>query len=165
MSIAVFFTDGHVNSAVKNNVPSSSQSDVLPCTSTQSERDDWTYSQRIHIDDENKMIISHAHYQAGSTFTRGFFDLKGHLRSHFDEKPYKWHWPGSYGKGFPRQHDCKRHHDEQLHSNFLPFECEGCRKQFARMDALNRHLKSETRVECARVVERGKGSGGGVLGD
>ena len=37
------------------------------------------------------------------------------------------------------------------------------------MDALNRHLKSlsETRVECARVVERGKGSGsgGGVLGD
>ena len=35
------------------------------------------------------------------------------------------------------------------------------------MDALNRHLKSETGVECARVVERGKGSGsgGGVLGD
>ena len=34
------------------------------------------------------------------------------------------------------------------------YECEGCRKQFARMDALNRHLKSETGVECARVVER-----------
>ena len=35
------------------------------------------------------------------------------------------------------------------------------------MDALNRHLKSKTGVECARVVERGKGSGsgGGVLGD
>ena len=35
------------------------------------------------------------------------------------------------------------------------------------MDALNRHLKSGTRVECARVAERGKGngSGGGVLGD
>ena len=32
------------------------------------------------------------------------------------------------------------------------------------MDALNRHLKSETGVECARIVERGKGSGGGVLG-
>ena len=25
------------------------------------------------------------------------------------------------------------------------------------MDALNRHMKSETGVECARVVERGKG--------
>ena len=37
----------------------------------------------------------------------------------------------------------------------------------ARMDALNRHLKGETGVECARVVERGKGSGSGgdVLGD
>ena len=97
----------------------------------------------------------------GSTFTRGF-NLKGHLRSHFEEKPYKCHWPGC-GKGFARQHDCKRH--EQLHSNFRPFECEGCRKQFARMDALNRHLKSETGVECARIVERGKGSGGGVLGE
>ena len=36
------------------------------------------------------------------------------------------------------------------------------------MDVLNRHLKSETGVECARVVERGKGSGpggGDVLGE
>ena len=96
----------------------------------------------------------------GSTFTRGF-NLKGHLRSHFEEKPYKCHWPGC-GKGFARQHDCKRH--EQLHSNFRPFECEGCRKQFARMDALNRHLRSETGVECARIVERGKESGGGSDG-
>ena len=30
-----------------------------------------------------------------------------------------------------------------------------CRKQSARMNALNRHLKLETGVECARVVERG----------
>ena len=92
----------------------------------------------------------------GSTFPRGF-DLKGHLRSHFEEKPYKCHWPGC-GKGFASQHDCKRH--KQLHSNFRPFECEGCRKQFARMDALNMHLASETGVECAMVIKRGKGSGG-----
>ena len=62
-----------------------------------------------------------------------------------------------------RQYDCKRHT-----SDFRFYECEGCRKQFERMDALNRHLKSETGVECARVVERGMGSGsggGGVLGD
>ena len=31
----------------------------------------------------------------------------------------------------------------------------------ARMDAFNRHLNSETGVECARVVEREKGSGFG----
>ncbi|KAF8805438.1 hypothetical protein BYT27DRAFT_7258555 [Phlegmacium glaucopus] len=96
----------------------------------------------------------------GSTFTRGF-NLKGHLRSHFEEKPYKCHWPGC-GKGFARQHDCKRH--EQLHSNFRPFECDGCKKQFARMDALNRHLRSEAGVECARIVDKGKGAGGGGVG-
>ena len=89
-----------------------------------------------------------------STFTRGF-NLKGHLRSHYEQKPYKCHWPGC-DKGFARQHDCKRH--EQLHSNYRPFICEGCGKNFARMDALNRHLRSEAGGECARVV----GEGGGV---
>ena len=50
----------HVNSAVKNNVPSSSQSDHVTLHNLKypSERDDWTYSQRIHIDDENKMLHS-----------------------------------------------------------------------------------------------------------
>jgi len=97
-----------------------------------------------------------------STFTRGF-NLKGHLRSHYEQKPYKCHWPGC-GKGFARQHDCKRH--EQLHSNFRPFECEGCRKQFARMDALNRHLRSEAGAECAKVVERAREEGRGMgMGD
>jgi len=92
-----------------------------------------------------------------STFTRGF-NLKGHLRSHYEQKPYKCHWPGC-GKGFARQHDCKRH--EQLHSNFRPFECDGCRKQFARMDALNRHLRSEAGADCARVMDKSKLEGGG----
>lgn len=74
----------------------------------------------------------------GSTFTR-HFNLKGHLRSHAEEKPYQCKWPGC-GKGFARQHDCKRH--EQLHLNIRPYPCEGCKKNFARMDALNRHCES-----------------------
>lgn len=73
----------------------------------------------------------------GSTFTR-HFNLKGHLRSHAEERPYQCKWPGC-GKGFARQHDCKRH--EQLHLNIRPYPCEGCKKNFARMDALNRHCE------------------------
>jgi len=83
----------------------------------------------------------------GSTFTRSF-NLKGHLRSHNEEKPFQCHWPGC-GKGFARQHDCKRH--EQLHTNYRPYTCEGCSKPFARMDALNRHLRSEGGAECQKL--------------
>ncbi|KAH7341791.1 hypothetical protein B0J17DRAFT_567200 [Rhizoctonia solani] len=74
----------------------------------------------------------------GSTFTR-HFNLRGHIRSHNEERPFKCKWPGC-DKGFARQHDCKRH--EALHLNIRPYTCEGCQKTFARMDALNRHCKS-----------------------
>ncbi|KDQ08729.1 hypothetical protein BOTBODRAFT_93542, partial [Botryobasidium botryosum FD-172 SS1] len=73
----------------------------------------------------------------GSTFTRKF-NLNGHMRSHNDDRPYRCQWEGC-GKGFARQHDCKRH--EALHLNIRPYTCEGCNKQFARMDALNRHCE------------------------
>lgn len=76
--------------------------------------------------------------------------ILGHIRSHNEEKPFQCHWPGC-GKGFARQHDCKRH--EQLHTNYRPFTCDGCNKQFARMDALNRHLRSEGGAECQRALE------------
>ena len=75
----------------------------------------------------------------GSTFTRQY-NLRGHLRSHLDERPFKCEWPGC-GRSFARVHDCKRHHN--LHLNIKPYQCEGCQKTFARLDALNRHYKSE----------------------
>jgi hypothetical protein len=67
----------------------------------------------------------------------------GHIRSHNEERPFKCKWPGC-DKGFARQHDCKRH--EALHLNIRPYTCEGCQKTFARMDALNRHCKSQTEI-------------------
>ena len=144
-----------------SNVPSGSQTDLLPAQVPKVNVTTGRTATASHR--RRKQVANFACPVAGcgSTFTRSF-NLKGHLRSHFEEKPYKCHWPGCE-KGFARQHDCKRH--EQLHSNFRPFECEGCRKQFARMDALNRHLRSEAGVECARFVERGKGSGDDVMGD
>jgi len=69
------------------------------------------------------------------------------MRSHNEERPFKCKWPGCE-KGFARQHDCKRH--EALHLNIRPYTCEGCQKTFARMDALNRHLRSESAGECQR---------------
>ncbi|KAJ3473390.1 hypothetical protein NLI96_g13026 [Meripilus lineatus] len=88
----------------------------------------------------------------------------GHLRSHAEEKPYQCKWPGC-GKGFARQHDCKRH--EQLHLNIRPYTCEGCKKPFARMDALNRHLRSEGGADCRKmqteVSSADSGSESGVV--
>lgn len=84
----------------------------------------------------------------GSTFTR-HFNLKGHLRSHNDERPFKCLYEGCPKAivGFARQHDCKRH--MLLHEGLRLFECEGCGKKFARLDALTRHHKSEQGQECA----------------
>lgn len=74
-----------------------------------------------------------------STFTRQY-NLRGHMRSHMDQRPFKCDWPGC-GRSFARTHDCKRH--QNLHLNIKPYSCEACGKTFARLDALNRHHKSE----------------------
>lgn len=74
-----------------------------------------------------------------STFTRQY-NLRGHMRSHLDQRPFKCDWPGC-GRSFARAHDCKRH--VNLHLNVKPYTCEFCQKPFARLDALNRHHKVE----------------------
>jgi len=82
----------------------------------------------------------------GSTFTRRF-NLRGHLRSHTEERPFVCEWPGC-GKGFARQHDCKRH--QALHgAKSGSHACAGCNKSFSRMDALNRHCESSFSFICA----------------
>lgn len=109
----------------------------------------------------------------GSTFTR-HFNLKGHLRSHNDERPFKclyegcpkgifcWSFVYNFSLtasclaivGFARQHDCKRH--MLLHEGLRLFECEGCGKKFARLDALTRHrepTQAKKGCECADVPQ------------
>lgn len=88
----------------------------------------------------------------GSTFTRQY-NLRGHMRSHMDERPFKCEWPGC-GRSFARTHDCKRHHN--LHLNIKPYQCDGCGKTFARLDALNRHHKSEASTCGAKAGESSK---------
>jgi len=91
----------------------------------------------------------------GSTFTRRF-NLRGHLRSHTEERPFVCDWPGC-GKGFARQHDCKRH--QALHSSKAgTHACAGCHKTFSRMDALNRHLRSDGGAECREAVAAAGGA-------
>ncbi|THV02435.1 hypothetical protein K435DRAFT_653448 [Dendrothele bispora CBS 962.96] len=91
----------------------------------------------------------------GSTFTRRF-NLRGHLRSHTEERPYVCDWPGC-NKGFARQHDCKRHqalHTAKPQSNV----CKGCKKTFSRLDALN-VMRSDGGAECRAKHESGSQQG------
>ncbi|KAJ6450565.1 hypothetical protein C8R47DRAFT_1200889 [Mycena vitilis] len=92
----------------------------------------------------------------GSTFTRRV-NLKGHLRAHNDERPFACGWDGC-DRAFARLHDRKRH--EQLHNVYRPFACEGCGKQFARLDALNRHLRTKGAEGCHQVMDPAQRPGG-----
>lgn len=92
------------------------------------------------------------------TFTRAY-NLKGHIRSHEGLKPFTCEvcnkgeflstqvdyctilMPSDYSPGFARRHDLKRH--ELLHSGVKKYICEACQTPFVRLDALQRHHKSE----------------------
>ncbi|KAH8814743.1 hypothetical protein DL96DRAFT_1624805 [Flagelloscypha sp. PMI_526] len=89
----------------------------------------------------------------GSTFTRKF-NLRGHLRSHTEERPFACDHPGC-GKKFARSHDCKRHRALHLCKS-AKNTCKGCNKMFSRQDALNRHLKSDGAIECKLATERSR---------
>ncbi|KAM0789304.1 hypothetical protein ACM66B_000144 [Microbotryomycetes sp. NB124-2] len=80
----------------------------------------------------------------GETFTRRY-NLKGHLRAHRNEKPFECSYEGC-GKAFARSHDCKRH--ELLHLNVRRYHCDPCKRDFVRLDALQRHHRSDVGQKC-----------------
>lgn len=68
-------------------------------------------------------------------FTR-HHNLKSHLLTHTQEKPFVCH---TCNQRFRRLHDLKRH--TKLHSGERPHVCEKCGRKFARGEALRRHQK------------------------
>lgn len=53
--------------------------------------------------------------------------------------------------GFARRHDLKRH--ELLHTGVKKYQCEACGQMFVRLDALQRHHKSEVGQKDACTVQ------------
>ena len=85
----------------------------------------------------------------GKTFTTRS-DLKKHVRTHTNERPYECKQRGC-GKAFMISHHLKNHY--KSHSDLRPFECAepGCEQGFKSKYALKNHLSihnGETKFKC-----------------
>ncbi|CAG8534557.1 9149_t:CDS:2 [Paraglomus occultum] len=105
-------------------------------------------TQRIRKPSKPVAPFACPHENCPKTFTRQY-NLKSHLRTHTDERPFVCNYSGC-PRAFARQHDLKRH--QKLHLGLKPHVCRNCGRAFARLDALNRHLRSDNAAQCAQNV-------------
>ncbi|WAR61821.1 hypothetical protein PtB15_12B513 [Puccinia triticina] len=95
----------------------------------------------------------------GESFTRRY-NLRGHQRAHKGEKPFACGYPGCTSR-FARAHDQKRHY--KLHLGVKDYSCPVCRKTFIRLDALQRHHKSDAGQACFQELQQLASSSGTTI--
>lgn len=133
---------------------------------SENEYDNDNYNENDHDGETPTIYVCET---CGKEFNRPY-NLKSHLRTHTNEKPYGCR---QCGKRFARQHDRKRHED--LHSGEKRFQCRGtlndpnvewgCLKKFARTDALRRHFWTENGRNCIQPLVKEHTSNGEEIND
>ncbi|CAL1717284.1 unnamed protein product [Somion occarium] len=81
-----------------------------------------------------------------------------HLRSHTEGNPNQCGWP-ECGKIFANEDHRELHESFHFIRTRLNY-CEGCKRNFRKKDALNRHLRSEGGAKCRTILEKTASSSG-----